>query len=389
MPRYRHLTASALAFCLALGSASTFAASTGAYIEAAPVPEATKAEDFAYPNWNYILRTTVVSPGMSDRTSNPVTIKVLNSRFKWGNKSSTAIEGNRIYLGAFEGENLETLVQIREHIETLPLAHPMEKWTPDEKLAYWLNLYNVTMVEQLARHYPKRVLKDLLYGDEALLDQKVISVGGVQLSLNDIHHRIVLAKWDNPLVMYGFYHGYIGSPNIRREAYTPDMVWTQLQQNAIEFVNSNRGAKVKGRKLRVAELYRINAVLFPDFERDVKKHVSEYLKPAYAALAENARSVAATTSDYYTTDLEMGITFDHQMGEDMKQEQALGDKGYEFTVSARGRWPSHVVQYTQEINRKHMRKMQRNGDNDTIVTVDEIEDEKATGDSTEDEGGQN
>lgn len=365
------------AITLALTSINATAASTGAYSMADPIPASEKADDFAYPTWDYILRTTVISPGMSDRTSNPVTIKLDNSRFKWGNKNPTAIEGNRIYLGAFEGENLDTLMQIRAHMESLPVTHPMDTWTPDEKLAYWLNLYNVAMVEQLAKHYPKRILKDLLYGEEALLDQKVLTVGGVPLSLNDIHHRIVLAKWDNPLVMYGFFHGYIGSPNIRREAYTPDTVWSQLQQNAVEFVNSNRGAKVRHGKLRVATLYRINAALFPSFERDVKKHIIEYLKPAYAALAEGTRSVVAETDDFYTTDLEMGITFDHQKGSDMLEEGALALLGRE-TLSApvRVAWPSHVAVYMGEVNRKHERELRRNRSAKPNVTVDELPSDK-------------
>ncbi|WP_020398007.1 DUF547 domain-containing protein [Kordiimonas gwangyangensis] len=367
------------AITLALTSINATAASTGAYFMADPTPAAEKADDFAYPYWDYILRTTVISPGMSDRTSNPVTIKVDNSRFHWGNKNPTAIEGNRIYLGAFEGENLNTLIQIRERMEGLPITNPMDTWTPDERLAYWLNLYNIAMVEQLAKHYPKRILKDLLYGEEALLDQKVLKVGGVPLSLNDIHHRIVLAKWDNPLVMYGFFHGYVGSPNIRREAYKPETVWSQLHQNAVEFINSNRGAKVRGGKLRVSELYRINAALFPNFDRDVKKHVIEYLQPGYAALAENSRSVVAETDDYYTTDIEMGITFDHQKGDDMLEDTALALLGREtLSVAVRNGWPSHVGVYMREVNRKHEREFRRNPSANTNVTVDELPQDSGT-----------
>jgi hypothetical protein len=379
-----HIARTAITLALVLAFGSTSASS---FVMADPAPVATKSEDFSYPYWDYILRTTVISPGMSDRSSNPVTIKVLNSRFEWGNRNPTAIEGNRIYLGAFEGENLATLVQIREHMESLPVTHPMGSWTPDERLAYWLNLYNVTMVEQLARHYPKRMLKDLLYGDEALLDQKTMTVGGVPLSLNDIHHRIVLAKWDNPLVMYGFYHGYISGPNIRREAFTPETVWTQLEENAVEFVNSNRGAKVKGRKLQVAELYRINAALFPNFEEDVKKHVTTYLKPAYAALAQNTRSVVATTSDYYTTDIEMGITLDHQKGDDMLEDSALASLGRETLSSpVRRGWPSHVGKYMAEVHRKRERELRRNPDAQPNVTIDELPMEP---EKSDDKDGQN
>ncbi|WP_155895838.1 hypothetical protein [Kordiimonas gwangyangensis] len=136
---------------------------------------------------------------------------------------------------------------------------------------------------------------------------------------------------------------------------------------------------MRGGKLRVSELYRINAALFPNFDRDVKKHVIEYLQPGYAALAENSRSVVAETDDYYTTDIEMGITFDHQKGDDMLEDTALALLGREtLSVAVRNGWPSHVGVYMREVNRKHEREFRRNPSANTNVTVDELPQDSGT-----------
>ncbi|WP_350314916.1 DUF547 domain-containing protein, partial [Pseudoalteromonas sp. TB43-MNA-CIBAN-0091] len=83
------------------------------------------------------------------------------------------------------------------------------------------NLYNTAIIEKLIEHYPVRNAKKLLEGESSILNDKFINVSGHTLSLNNIQHDIVFKKFGNKkIVMYGFYQGIIGSPNLRNEAYT-------------------------------------------------------------------------------------------------------------------------------------------------------------------------
>ena len=53
------------------------------------------------------------------------------------------------------------------------------------------------------------------------MNQEILEVQGVKLSLNDIQYSILAKKYDgDPLIIYGLYQGIIGGPNILNRAYT-------------------------------------------------------------------------------------------------------------------------------------------------------------------------
>ncbi len=265
--------------------------------------------EIAYNDWSYILSATVFEAGRSDRYSAPRPEPGIGRRVIKGNTSSTRFEGNRLYFLAFDDANLAALLRIRAELAAVPGEVPIAEWTKNQQLAYWLNLYNVTIISELAQRYPEQELRSLLYGKRGLLDKKLLKVAGVKLSLNDIHHNIILANWDDPLVIYGLFHGYVGCANIRPEAYTADKVWEQLKDNAVEFVNSNRGARMRGNVLNVSAIYEDNTELFPS-EAALRSHIAAYADPSFAERVRGASRIKADVTDYYIADLFQGVVND-------------------------------------------------------------------------------
>ena len=346
--------------------AATTAGAAGKEQESVPAPfrdsAPHKTVKVEFPYWDYILSATVFEAGRSDRRAGRMTFTWEKSRAQWGNRKKTALEGNRVYFQAYDEQNFAALVQVRERLEGLPGKDPMATWTRNQQLAYWLNLYNVAMVEQLVRAYPLRQLENPLYGEDGLLDKKILNVAGVSLSLNDIHHRILIPKWHDPIIMYGLFHGYVGSPNLRQEAYTDENVYDLLADNAAEFVNSIRGATVKDNTLRVSELYRVNAALFPNFDEDVRAEVLSHLDFSYAALAQGASKVEADRSDYYIADLNLGVAVDRNMGRNLGREV----EGYESRPGyGHVKVPAHVLAYVAKIQKKKARQKPN-------VTIEEV-----------------
>jgi hypothetical protein len=168
-----------------------------------------------------------------------------------------------------------------------------------------LNLYNVTILNEIVKVYPQNDLEKFLYGKDSILDRKLLTVEGVPLSLNDIQFTILKHNYDgNPLVLYGLYQGIIGSPNIRTSAYTGKTVYDALTENAVVFINSNRGTAIKNaKKFRVSSFYERNAAFFPDFEADLTAHLSQYLEGNELAALKTASSLDASISDWTVTDL--------------------------------------------------------------------------------------
>ncbi len=259
-----------------------------------------------YDDWSFILRNTVIgAPGSKRGTALRGTQGApTGSRLSSRNKSDTRNEGNRINLKVLAQEkNLSDLTNIRQSLERVPADVLMKHWKKDEQLAYWLNLYNVTLIEHLAKEYPFRKLRKLKRAKDGIWVQKLLNVAGVPLSLNDIQHTILPNKWDTTLFMYGLFQGYIGGPSIQKMAFTGQNVNQLLARSAREFVNSNRGMKARGNTLKVSEFFKENAALFPDWQNDIKEHITGLSKRNMKAVVQNTSKIKTLRMDYNTTDL--------------------------------------------------------------------------------------
>lgn len=310
-------------------TAAAFAALLQACATPAPAPVAQPADitsaDVPEPFWDFdptsnyainygdvdtILATLVVNMGRSERDSLPALRASTGTRLQAKTRRKTANEGNRFHFEELEDneEFRQVLRVVRENLEAIPDQMPLEKFNREEQLAYWLNLYNIAMLDQLVGLYPESNLEKELTGKDSILDTRFLNVSGVPLSLNDIQHTIL--RWnydDNPLVIYGLYQGIIGGPNIRPLAYTGESVYRDLVDNAEEFVNSNRGTYMKGGStFHVSSFYARNQVYFDDMEAGLKAHLLEYIEGTQRQNLLEADRIVADIDDWTITDISGG-----------------------------------------------------------------------------------
>ncbi|WP_417464754.1 DUF547 domain-containing protein [Kordiimonas sp.] len=299
----------ALVTGLLLATAGLFSAP--GFADEKNIPEVFRGEtrgspiQIRYDDWTAILRSTVIDSGTAGRELASAPEAQIGTRVVRGNMSRTRNEGNRLLFPAYTEENIAFLHKIRTELEKVPDQAPMNTWTKNEQLAYWLNLYNMTLIELLAEEYPVQSLKKLREGSKkhpSPWKRKVLTVAGENLSLDDIH-KILIEKWDSTLVMYGLFQGFVGGPNVRQEAYTGDQVHRQLVDNAKEFVNSNRGMRPVGSSLEISTLYKENEALFPNWEEDLKKHFISLTDSGLHSRIRNAKKIKAKTKDYFIADL--------------------------------------------------------------------------------------
>jgi hypothetical protein len=261
----------------------------------------------SYAELNEVLKKVVVNTGRSDREKAEPVHASTGTRMKPNVKRSTVNEANRFYYEVFAEDEVaaQYLLDVQKNLEGIPAEAPLEYFSRNEQLAYWLNLYNVTLINEIIKVYPKRKLKKLLTGGHSILQEKLLNVAGVPLSLNDIQYTILKQNYNNdPLILYGLYQGVIGGPNIRKGAYTAANVWSHLEENAAEFVNSNRGTQAKDeRTFRASSLYDRNRAYFPNFQADLKKHLLDYLESPEKGELQGATTIKPDIDDWTVTDL--------------------------------------------------------------------------------------
>ncbi len=303
----KHIRTTILVICGLLTLHGTVDAAESAVPEPFQGFDDTSKLTINYDDLSGLLRTVVVDVGDSTRAiAKPAHAKT-GTRMKPKVKRFTATEGNRFFYETFTDNEAgrQFLRGIQKSLEALPAEEPLENFSRDEQLAYWLNLYNVTVLNEIVAVYPKRNLKRLLRGRNSILERKLLTVAGVSLSLNDIQFTILKQNYaDNPLIMYGLYQGVVGGPNIRTSAYSGANVYHALEDNAYKFVNSNRGTFSNEESVfLVSSLYERNRAYFPKFDSELSDHLLKYLEGEERTKLQAASTLEPNIDDWTVTDM--------------------------------------------------------------------------------------
>lgn len=262
-----------------------------------------------YNDLDLILSSTVLEVGLSDRRAASRSDKRnVTTRIRHSNMSATSFEGNRVTFDVFDDEREESLLEVRKDLEAVPDFVPFEKFSKNEQLAYWLNLHNVAVMYEVASAYPIKKIKSLAKGRKSVWGKKTMTVAGVPTSIQDIEDHVV-QNWNDPLVLYGFFMGTVGGPNIRSEAYTAENVVEALKENATDFVNSLRGFRLWSGYGRVSDHYELGAKYFPDFHEDMKSHLLKFAKSNTARQLAKTDRFRANSYDWGIADVKDGAVY--------------------------------------------------------------------------------
>ncbi len=121
----------------------------------------------------------------------------------------------------------------------------------DEKLAFWINVYNIMAAKMVLDNYPLESIKDAGSLFTAVWKKPVGVVAGKERTLNEIEHEI-LRKMGEPRIHVAIVCASVSCPDLRAEAYTADKLTEQLNDQMWQFLaNPQKGLRVNTRKGRI------------------------------------------------------------------------------------------------------------------------------------------
>ena len=188
---------------------------------------------------------------------------------------------NRVAYGRVDAAGRSLLDAYIAMLEASPVSH----LSRPEQLAYWINLYNAVTTRVVLQHYPVRSIRTInggLFGTGPW-DEKLVTVEGERLSLNDIEHGIVRPIWRDPRIHYALNCASISCPKLQPIAFTAGNVERLLDQAARDYVNDPRGARIVDGRLIVSSIYAWYREDFGPGETAVLDHLRHYAKPQLAA----------------------------------------------------------------------------------------------------------
>jgi hypothetical protein len=131
--------------------------------------------------------------------------------------------------------------------------HTLEDWlarqSPDteglqDHLAHWINLYNAFTIKAVLSRYPIASIRPTIFGLPNWIgflhffQHAVHRLGSQSFSLAQIENDLLRQHTKDPRIHFAIVCASLGCPLLRREAYTPERVEQQLQDDLVRFVTN-------------------------------------------------------------------------------------------------------------------------------------------------------
>ncbi len=150
-------------------------------------------------------------------------------------------------------------------------------WSRNEKIAFWINAYNVCTLKGIVENYPIKPSRFMLFFYPAnsvmhirgLRTETYFMIMGIQYTLDEIGKDVLLGRFDEPRICFALSCGTMGSAPLRNEPYVGKVLEKQLDEQV-----RNYFARPDG--LRIDETNKV-VYLSPIF-RMYKWHEDAFLK---------------------------------------------------------------------------------------------------------------
>jgi hypothetical protein len=166
-------------------------------------------------------------------------------------------------------------------------ALPVSTFNRDVQLAFWVNLYNAVTVRLIFSHYPVESIRDIKHPDRLFSigpwEEKLVTVEGEALSLNDIEHRILRPIWRDPRIHYVVNCASVGCPNLAPTAFIGANIAAALDDAARAYINSERGVMIADDRVSVSSIYDWFIADFGGTTEAVLAHLAQYADDDLAA----------------------------------------------------------------------------------------------------------
>ena len=201
-------------------------------------------------------------------------------------------------LKAKDAATLQALRRSLAQVDVPSLSRP-------DQLAYWINLYNVSVVGTVVDRYPVESIRDLSTDPIIRLNvfkKPSIATREGSLSLDDIENDRLRKGFHDPRIHFAINCAAESCPPIRPEPYAGARVDAQLDDQARKFLNGPHGVRLEADDgkltLHVTKILDWFADDFESWGGGRVKFLRRYLPPERQKQLDAARDVGFEFEDY-------------------------------------------------------------------------------------------
>ncbi len=142
-------------------------------------------------------------------------------------------------------------------VNGLKTFSPARLKTHEEKLAFWINVYNVFAVKMVTDNYPVESIKDVGSLFKSVWKRNAGNIGGKEYTLHQIEHEI-LRKMGEPRIHAAIVCASVSCPDLATEVFKADRLSEQLDDQMRGFLaNPGKGMRVDagGKKIFLSKIF--------------------------------------------------------------------------------------------------------------------------------------
>ena len=162
-----------------------------------------------------------------------------------------------------------------DYVIELKTHTPGTDWSNDEKLAYYINLYNVYTIQFILTKYPVTSPKKIKYSSSDIWHLKLVKFGKKTITLTQLENDIIRAFGD-PRIHFAINCGAKSCPPLLNRAYEAATLNTDLTKVTKAFLNNNKSNIIKPKKLQLSKIFEWYAVDFKTKETTLIDFINKY-----------------------------------------------------------------------------------------------------------------
>lgn len=158
----------------------------------------------------------------------------------------------------FHGVDYEALArdtryqQVLNQIET---SDPARLNNADERLAFYINAYNVYAIKMVIDNMPMNSIRDAGSLFTQVWKKPAGYISGEPVTLDQIEHTI-LRSMGEPRIHFAIVCASLSCPNLRQEAYRADKLEQQLEDQTKSFLrDGTKGLVIEGNRVRLSQIF--------------------------------------------------------------------------------------------------------------------------------------
>jgi hypothetical protein len=133
----------------------------------------------------------------------------------------------------------------------------------EEKLAFYINAYNILALKMVLDHWPVDSIKDVGSLIGPVWSKSAGSIDGKTVSLDDIENKI-LRPMGEPRIHFAIVCASVSCPDLLNTPYTASNLNAQLNEQAQQFLaNTDKGLRIDNNSMHISRI-------FDWFEKDFK-----------------------------------------------------------------------------------------------------------------------